>query len=99
MSFEIQVHRLKSNEFPLDLLNQYGSIWASRPRCFSTTNHNSFNKIMKNLLLILGVLSIGLFSSCGGGAEEAHDHADEECCSDTGTCCKTEEGASEEPSE
>ena len=51
---------------------------------------------MKNLLLILGVFSIGLFSSCGGGAEEAHDHADGECCSDTGTCCKTDDGAAEE---
>jgi hypothetical protein len=40
---------------------------------------------MKNLLFILGLLSIGLFASCGGGAAEA------ECCGADGECCK--EGA------
>ncbi len=37
---------------------------------------------MKNLLFILGLLSIGLFASCGGGASEA------ECCGADGECCK-----------
>jgi len=33
---------------------------------------------MKNLLFILGILSIGLFASCGGGA------ADADCCGECG---------------
>jgi hypothetical protein len=40
---------------------------------------------MKNLLLILGIISLGFFSSCGGGA---HDH--EDCCGECGgesECC------------
>jgi len=54
---------------------------------------------MKSLLLILGVLSIGLFSSCGGGS---HDH---DCCGECGgesECCgkcggdKAEEGNASE---
>ena len=36
---------------------------------------------MKNLFFILGLLSIGLFASCGGGA------ADAECCGADGECC------------
>ena len=40
---------------------------------------------MKNLLLILGIISLGFFSACGGG----HDH---ECC---GECCKGGDDAKE----
>jgi hypothetical protein len=39
---------------------------------------------MKNLLLILGIISLGFFSACGGG----HDH---DCCGECGgeeaECC------------
>ena len=37
--------------------------------------------VIKYLLSILGILSLGLFASCGGSAEA-------ECCSDSGECCK-----------
>lgn len=43
---------------------------------------------MKNLLFILGLLSIGLFASCGGGAEA-------ECCGADGECCKEGEHSHE----
>ncbi len=36
---------------------------------------------MKYLLSILGIISIGLFASCGGGAEAECCGADGECCS------------------
>ena len=39
---------------------------------------------MKNLLLILGIVSLGFFSACGGG----HDHdCCGECSEDKAECC------------
>ena len=39
---------------------------------------------MKNLLLILGIISLGFFSACGGG----HDHdCCGECSEDKAECC------------
>jgi len=39
---------------------------------------------MKNLLLILGIFSLGFFSACGGG----HDHdCCGECSEDKTECC------------
>jgi hypothetical protein len=39
---------------------------------------------MKNLLLILGIISFGFFSACGGG----HDHdCCGECSEDKAECC------------
>ncbi len=54
---------------------------------------------MKNLLLILGIISLGFFSACGGG----HDHEccgecggdDAECCGEGGECCKGGDDAKE----
>ena len=54
---------------------------------------------MKNLLLILGIISLGFFSACGGG----HDHDccgkcggdDAECCGEGGECCKGGDDAKE----
>ena len=37
---------------------------------------------MKYLLSILGIISLGLFASCGGTAEAECCGADGECCSD-----------------
>jgi hypothetical protein len=37
---------------------------------------------MKYLLSILGIISIGLFASCGGEAEAECCGADGECCSE-----------------
>jgi|GEM_PF-762123 len=45
--------------------------------------------VIKYLLSILGILSLGLFASCGGSAEA-------ECCSDSGECCKEGEGNASE---
>ena len=50
---------------------------------------------MKYILSLMTVLSMLLFSSCGGG-EEAHDHnGTDECCGEGGECCKSEGNASE----
>ena len=45
---------------------------------------------MKYILSLLTVLSMLLFTSCGGGEGEAHDHngSDAECCGEGGECCK-----------
>ena len=42
------------------------------------------NYTMKNLLLILGIISLGFFSACGGG----HDHdCCGECSEEKAECC------------
>jgi len=38
---------------------------------------------MKYLLSILGIISLGLFASCGGAAEA-------ECCGADGECCSSD---------
>ena len=55
---------------------------------------------MKNLLLILGIISLGFFSACGGGHGD-HDCCgkcggdDAECCGEGGECCKGGDDAKE----
>ena len=44
---------------------------------------------MKYLLSILGIISLGLFASCGGTAEA-------ECCGSDGECCSGDHDHSEE---
>jgi hypothetical protein len=43
---------------------------------------------MKYLLSILGIISLGLFASCGGAAEA-------ECCGADGECCSGDHNHSE----
>ena len=59
-------------------------------------HYNQMLNIMKYLLSILTVLSIGLFASCGGETE-SHDHnGTDGCCGTGGECCKPDEGNSSE---
>ena len=54
---------------------------------------------MKYLLSILGIISIGLFASCGGASEaECCGECggdDAECCGEGGECCKGGDDAKE----
>ena len=50
------------------------------------------SKIMKYLLTILSVLSIGLFASCGGESESHEHNSSEECCGK----CQDDANASDE---
>ena len=53
---------------------------------------------MKYILSLLTVLSMLLFTSCGGGEGEAHDHngSDAKCCGEGGECCKDASTETEE---
>ena len=54
-------------------------------------HYNQMLKIMKYLLSILAILSVGLFASCGGGSESHEHNATEECCGE----CQDDANASE----